>query len=101
MATDLHDEQSVTATLSRGTVTESPENPTAVCPGPRLCRVGKTGLVRSSSSFQVKIQLMPKVATAQKKIRLPATLVEEESDSDEDSSEYEVVYETASSSEED
>ena len=26
---------------------------TEVCRGPRLCRTGKTGLVRSSSSFQV------------------------------------------------
>ncbi len=34
---------------------ESPaERPTEVCSGPRLCRVGKTGLVRSSSSFQAR-----------------------------------------------
>ena len=35
----------------------SPENCTEICDGPRLCRTGKTGLVRSSSSFQVSINL--------------------------------------------
>ena len=33
----------------------TPENSTEICDGPRLCRTGKTGLVRSSSSFQVSI----------------------------------------------
>ncbi len=36
-----------------GGLVEAPEKPTEVCQGPRLCKVGKTGLVRSSSSFQV------------------------------------------------
>ena len=35
----------------------SPENSTEICDGPRLCRTGKTGLVRSSSSFQVLINV--------------------------------------------
>ena len=33
--------------------TKSHDNCTEVCDGPRLCRTGKAGLVRSSSSFQV------------------------------------------------
>ena len=33
--------------------TTSPEGSTEICDGPKLCRTGKTGLVRSSSSFQV------------------------------------------------
>ena len=40
----------------QGTTTQllsTPESSTEVCDGPRLCRTGKTGLVRSSSSFQV------------------------------------------------
>lgn len=78
----------------------SPEKPTAVCEGPRLCRVGKTGLVRSSSSFQVKIQLQPKVCSVGTRIRLPrmpSIVHEEEGSSDEDDSESgcEVILETS------
>jgi len=81
-----------------------PDRPTAVCPGPRVCKVGKTGLVRSSSSFQVRFQLRPKVATAECRVllpkrRIPLTLPEEwPSDSDEDS---DCEIELSSSSEED
>ena len=35
-----------------GGLASQPEEPTELCRGPRLCRTGKTGLVRSSSSFQ-------------------------------------------------
>lgn len=86
--------------------TTSPEQSTEVCMGPRLCRTGKTGLVRSSSSFQVSFQLKPSVCSIDGRIKLPnfttgkpdAIKEEEEewdpnSDSDiEDSDEYEVVY---------
>ena len=44
-------------TASKGVTTQllsSPESSTEVCDGPRLCRTGKTGLVKSSSSFQVR-----------------------------------------------
>merc|ERR1719209_2815604 len=51
----------------------SPENCTEICDGPRLCRTGKAGLVRSSSSFQVSFQLKPSVAEVDGKIRLPAS----------------------------
>ena len=33
--------------------TKSHDNCTEICDGPRMCRTGKAGLVRSSSSFQV------------------------------------------------
>jgi len=36
-----------------GNLLFQPELSTALCPGPRICKIGKTGLVRSSSSFQV------------------------------------------------
>ena len=35
-----------------GGLASQPEDPTELCLGPRLCRTGKTGLVKSSSSFQ-------------------------------------------------
>ena len=35
-----------------GGLASPPEAPTELCLGPRLCRTGKTGLVKSSSSFQ-------------------------------------------------
>ena len=44
-------------TASKGVTTQllsTPESSTEVCDGPRLCRTGKTGLVKSSSSFQVR-----------------------------------------------
>ena len=44
-------------TASNGVTTQllsTPESSTEVCDGPRLCRTGKTGLVKSSSSFQVR-----------------------------------------------
>ena len=48
-------------TASKGVTTQllsSPESSTEVCDGPRLCRTGKTGLVKSSSSFQVRQYVM-------------------------------------------
>lgn len=77
----------------------SPEAPTEVCEGPR-CKTGKTGLVRSSSSFQVSFSLRKSVCSVDGKLRLPAMAEVEEDDSDDDSeedSEYEVVYVTDSS----
>ena len=51
---------SALATLDKQTsmvATKSHEKSTEVCDGPRFCRTGKTGLIRSSSSFQVNILL--------------------------------------------
>jgi len=79
----------------------SPENCTEICDGPRLCRTGKTGLVRSSSSFQVSFQLKPSATSATIKLPFankPAAIEEEdewsaESDSEvDDSDEYEIEY---------
>jgi len=94
--------------------TTNPENSTEVCDGPRLCRTGKTGLVRSSSSFQVSFQLKPSIYKIDGQIKLPnptaskpAAIEEEdewepESDSDiVDSDEYEVVYVSEEESEDD
>ena len=101
MATEQEEAATASCLWNKGLAT--PEEPTAVCLGPRLCRTGKTGLVRSSSSFQVKIQLKPQVCQTSGKIRLPATVVEEtdndseaesESEEEESESEYEEVYET-------
>merc|ERR1712141_681704 len=63
-------------TASKGVTTQllpSLENSTEICDGPRLCRTGKTGLVRSSSSFQVSFQLKPSVCTIDGRIKLPIT----------------------------
>jgi len=97
-------------TASKGVTTQllsSPESSTEVCDGPRLCRTGKTGLVKSSSSFQVSFQLKPSVCSIGGSIKLPtstkpAAIQEEDewdpdSDSDvDDSDEYEVEYEYVS-----
>ncbi len=97
-----------------GLASNQPEEPTEVCPGPRLCRTGKTGLVRSSSSFQVSFQLKPPVAVAAAcstiltttKIRLPATVCEESEgeeseDEEEEESEEDESNEELQSDEED
>ena len=57
MAINNEEEDSLAASgvLVGGSLATTDEGECAeVCRGPRLCRVGKTGLVRSSSSFQVR-----------------------------------------------
>lgn len=74
-----------------GNLATVPEDRTEICYGARLCRTGKTGLVKSSSSFQVSFKLKPTAIKADSKLRLPATVVEEDSESGTDdgsSSEY-------------
>ena len=44
-----------------GGLASQPEDPTELCLGPRLCRTGKTGLVKSSSSFQGRYSVMLRV----------------------------------------
>merc|ERR1719458_884601 len=63
-----------------GGLASQPEDPTELCLGPRLCRTGKTGLVKSSSSFQVSIQLKPSAVRVDTKIRLPTTVREDDDD---------------------
>ena len=116
MATEQENHSSVSYNNQAGIT--SPDRPTEVCEGPRLCKTGKTGLVKSSSSFQVSFQLKPKVCSVDTRIRLPksriASTLEEDSDEWESSDESEdndngceIIYETSdedeyySSSEED
>jgi len=78
---------------------KSQEKCTEVCMGPRLCRTGKAGLVRSSSSFQVSFQLKPSVCQVDGKIRLPSfaakpeVIAEEEDDDDDDDDDDDSQYE--------
>ena len=56
-------ENSTSVMINRGngsvSVSADPEQPTELCEGPKRCKTGKTGLVKSSSSFQVsKISIM-------------------------------------------
>ena len=53
-----NDEDEDEPTKQETQLLSSPENCTEICDGPRLCRTGKTGLVRSSSSFQVSMNLL-------------------------------------------
>ena len=53
-----NDEDDDESTKQETQLLSSPENCTEICDGPRLCRTGKTGLVRSSSSFQVVMILL-------------------------------------------
>ena len=73
--------------------------PTVVCEG-RLCKAGKTGLARSSSSFQVSFSLNKSTtASAVGKLIVPQT-IEEDSDEDDDSSaEFVIEYVTDSDQE--
>ena len=52
-------ENSTSVMINRGngsvSVSADPEQPTELCEGPKRCKTGKTGLVKSSSSFQVRI----------------------------------------------
>jgi hypothetical protein len=54
MAVDADTDASTSVLLSREnrTVAADPEQPTELCEGPKRCKTGKTGLVKSSSSFQ-------------------------------------------------
>ena len=56
MAVDADDDTASAVMLDKkGTgVVARPENATELCLGPTRCQTGKTGIVKSSSSFQVK-----------------------------------------------
>jgi hypothetical protein len=56
MAVDAENDTSTNVLLSREnrSMAVDPEQSTEVCEGPKRCKTGKTGLVKSSSSFQVK-----------------------------------------------
>ena len=69
---------------------DSVDKSTVVCEG-KLCKAGKSGLAKSSSSFQVSFALKP--ATTSLKMMLPSTINEEDSE-DSDEYEYEVQYVT-------
>ena len=99
MATEQEDVVNNAVMSSNGVMNEAPKNATEMCLGSRRCQTGKTGLVKSSSSFMVSIQLRPVSLQVQEKIKLPAIIPEEDewnpssdSDHESDSDEYEVVY---------
>ena len=55
MAVDADDDTASSVMLSSGSaVVAKPENVTELCLGPGRCQTGKSGIVKSSSSFQVK-----------------------------------------------
>lgn len=70
---------------------------TILCEG-KLCKAGKSGLAKSSSSFQVSFALKP--ATTSLKMMLP-TIKDEEDSEESDEYEYEVEYVTDDDEEED
>ena len=73
------------------------ERSTILCQG-KLCKAGKSGLEKSSSSFQVSFALKP--ATTSFKMLLPSTIDEESSEEESDDEyEYEVEYVTDESDE--
>ena len=54
MAVDADDDTASSVMLSSGSsVVAKPESVTELCLGPGRCQTGKTGIVKSSSSFQV------------------------------------------------
>jgi len=55
MAVDADSESSTSVLLSgkSHSLAADPERSTEICEGPKKCKTGKTGLVKSSSSFQV------------------------------------------------
>lgn len=69
----------------------SESKPTVICEG-KHCRVGKSGLARSSSSFEVKFSLKPTTAIAEGRLVVPQTIAEEETDSESD--EFVIEYVT-------
>jgi len=70
------------------------DRPTIVCEG-RLCKVGKSGLARSSSSFEVKFALKPTCSMAECRLLLPQT-IDEDSEEDDSSAEFVIEYVTDS-----
>lgn len=83
-----HERNSVAVLFQGGVQELAPtlEKSAVVCEG-RLCRVGKIGLAKSSSSFQVCFALKPATASAEGRLCLPQT-IDEESDEDEFVIEY-------------
>ena len=57
MAVDADDDTASAVMLGKqgSGVVARPEKPTELCLGPTRCQTGKTGIVKSSSSFQVSI----------------------------------------------
>ena len=57
MAVDADDDTASAVMLDKqgSGVVARPEKPTELCLGPGRCQTGKTGIVKSSSSFQVSI----------------------------------------------
>merc|ERR1719468_738115 len=76
-----------------GGLAPSVDKPTMLCEG-KLCKAGKTGLARSSSSFQVSFSLSKSTtASAVGRLLVPQT-IEEDSDEDESSAEFVIEYVT-------
>ena len=57
MAVDADDDTASAVMLDKqgSGVVARPEKPTELCLGPGRCQTGKTGIVKSSSSFQVSL----------------------------------------------
>ena len=60
MAVDADDDTASAVMLGKqgSGVVARPEKPTELCLGPTRCQTGKTGIVKSSSSFQVSNSIL-------------------------------------------
>eukprot|EP00088_Acartia_fossae_P045363 TRINITY_DN4882_c0_g1_i7.p1 TRINITY_DN4882_c0_g1~~TRINITY_DN4882_c0_g1_i7.p1 ORF type:complete len:522 (-),score=121.21 TRINITY_DN4882_c0_g1_i7:334-1899(-) len=96
-------ERNSVAAVFQGTqgLAPSVDKCTVVCEG-KLCKVGKTGLARSSSSFQVNFSLSKSTtASAVGRLFVPQTITEEDSEEDDSSAEFVIEYVTDSDQEDD
>lgn len=98
MAVDADEDTAAAVMLDKkgGAVMAKPDQATELCLGPGKCQTGKTGLVKSSSSFQVSFSLKPTVCSVGCRVKLPLivkpqTVIEEDDeewDPDSDTDEY-------------
>ena len=82
MAIDADDDTASAVMLDKKNsgVMAKPEQATELCLGPERCQTGKSGLVKSSSSFQVSFSFKPTVLAVDGKVKLrnkPQDVIEE------------------------
>jgi len=100
MAVDADDDTASAVMLDKqgSGVVARPEKPTELCLGPGRCQTGKTGIVKSSSSFQVSFSFKPQIVSVDGKIKL---LPKHEVILEEDDEEWDPDDENSDSSDDD